>query len=148
MSVSRQTTYFLFMIGFPGFLGIAGVFSSSFSPLSSPPLSPFALKAETQRFTAISVVHRSSGFTCKATCNLQMNYSGSMTHHPGVKKKLTKYLMCSRSKQVGSCEVEVTDGRHGDGVVGVIELYRLRGARYDIIQIIFCLLCLMGEQKQ
>lgn len=40
----RRTAHFLLVIGFPAFLGIAVVFSGSFSPFSSSSSSPSALK--------------------------------------------------------------------------------------------------------
>lgn len=50
---------------------------------------------------------------------------------------LTVYLIFGGSEQVSPCEVQIADGCHGDGVVGVVVLHRLRRGGYHILQIIF-----------
>lgn len=46
------------------------------------------------------------------------------------------YLSGGRSKEIGSCEVKITDGRHSDRVVGVIILHRLCCTCYGVFKII------------
>lgn len=59
----------------------------------------------------------------------------------------TVYLICCGSEQVTPREVKITDGRHGDGVVGVIVLHTLRCAGYQIFQIIFSVRWEMGSSE-
>lgn len=58
------------------------------------------------------------------------------------------YLIGWRFKEAGTCQVQVTDGRDGDSVVGVVVLHRLRRADYRVPQIIFVLLCSCGSSDK
>lgn len=53
-----------------------------------------------------------------------------------------------RLKEAGICQIQVTDGRDGDSVVGVVILHGLRRADYRVLQIIFVLLCSVGRETK
>lgn len=58
------------------------------------------------------------------------------------------YLIGWRPKEAGTCQIQVTDGRDGDSVVGVIVLHRLRRADYRVLQVILILLCSVGHETK
>lgn len=111
--------YFLFTIGFPAFLGMALVFPSSSCSLSSSWVSPLSLN---QRISVLMSFYHS--------VNLAFWLVNST--HWGLKD----YLRCCRSEQVSPSQVKITDGCHGDSVVGVIVLYRLCCTGNCIFQIV------------